>query len=86
MFLGSVRWFHRWGGFCAPKRRRRRLPQHSTSLPGLYGNGPAEAGIFYNPGTGEIAYNPTTGVPGDAVLFALVDPGTVLSNTDFVLI
>jgi hypothetical protein len=55
---------------------------------GLNGNGGQLSGIFVDTTSGNIWYNPTSGVAGDSKLFASVAPAVAasLSNTDFVLI
>ena len=43
-------------------------------------------GIWYNLTTGGLYYNPTAGVGGDSVLFAVVDGASAsLGSTDFTL-
>ena len=54
---------------------------------GFSGGGAADAvGIWYNLTTGGLYYNPTAGVGGDSVLFAVVDGASAsLGSTDFTL-
>lgn len=59
---------------------------------GFNGNGAQLSGIFVDTTTGNIWYNPTTGIAGDSYHFATVNPATIvggvasLSAADFVLI
>ncbi|MCW5612206.1 MAG: M10 family metallopeptidase C-terminal domain-containing protein [Rubrivivax sp.] len=54
---------------------------------GFSGGGAADAvGVWYNLTTGGLYYNPTAGVAGDSVLFAVVDGASAsLGSTDFTL-
>jgi hypothetical protein len=52
---------------------------------GSTGNGGEVSGIFNDTATGNIYYNPTTGIPGDSMVICTVGVTTAVSldNTDF---
>jgi Ca2+-binding RTX toxin-like protein len=54
---------------------------------GINGNGVGDAvGIWNDSSAGSLYYNPTGGVGGDSILFAMIDgPSAVLSRVDFTL-
>ena len=55
---------------------------------GANGNGAQQSGIFVDTSSGNLWYNPTSGIAGDSILFASVDAATspTMSQADFVLL